>query len=544
MKMSRVFFSTLVGIFVLLMYPHGSLGWFSDPKINSPVASKAKNQIDQVAVPDGAGGTIIAWSEQADGGENEFDVYAQRIDAHGEPQWPSPIPICTESDYQGFPQIISDGVGGAIIVWHDSRGGMNETYSNFDLYAQRVDGSGQILWDLNGVPVSTTPEYAVFPHIIPDGMGGAIISWDDGRSGNSQDYVQRVNQEGQPIWQQDGVLVADRPDGQSDVFIIPDGFGGAIAVWDDYRSNETMDIYAQRFDEDGNRLWGAEGLAVCTLVGNQFGPRLASDGVGGTIIAWTDERSEEGNLDVFAQRIDAAGNIMWSSGGLPIAELSGGQRLDAVISDGVGGAIMAWVDGRKENGDSDIYAQRISSQGVALWGEGGLPVASTEQPQIYSALVSDGASGAFFTWMDFARGGSSWNIYAQRIDESGTEMWQKDGIPVSIADETQSNPFIIQDGSDGVIILWYDARHGTYFNVYAQQVDRRGILGGDEFRFYTVDLNGMPKTTFAPGELITFKSSWTSLVSAAPGTYEAQAAMVINSSTDFRYKSVTYDVSD
>ena len=104
----------------------------------------------------------------------------------------------------------------------------------------------------------TTPEYAVFPHIIPDGMGGAIISWDDGRSGNSQDYVQRVNQEGQPIWAgKTGVLVADRPDGQSDVFYHTRRIRGSDLPYGTItEAMKTMDIYAQRFDEDGNRLWG------------------------------------------------------------------------------------------------------------------------------------------------------------------------------------------------------------------------------------------------------------------------------------------------
>jgi len=43
------------------------------------------------------------------------------------PEWPSDptvnVPICTEAGYQYFPQLVSDGAGGAIITWYDWRSG-------------------------------------------------------------------------------------------------------------------------------------------------------------------------------------------------------------------------------------------------------------------------------------------------------------------------------------------------------------------------------------------------------------------------------------
>ena len=41
-------------------------------------------------------------------------------------------PICTAANDQYYPQIISDGSGGAIITWSDNRSGSH------DIYAQRV----------------------------------------------------------------------------------------------------------------------------------------------------------------------------------------------------------------------------------------------------------------------------------------------------------------------------------------------------------------------------------------------------------------------
>jgi hypothetical protein len=44
--------------------------------------------------------------------------------------------VCNSSGDQGFPQITTDGAGGAIMVWQDGRN------SSTKIYAQRIDSSG------------------------------------------------------------------------------------------------------------------------------------------------------------------------------------------------------------------------------------------------------------------------------------------------------------------------------------------------------------------------------------------------------------------
>ncbi len=79
------------------------------------------------------------------------------------------------------PQIVPDGSGGAIITWADYRSG-----SKYDIYAQRVDASGTPLWTADGVGVRTAAANdADSPQIAPDGSGGAVITWADYRSGTS-----------------------------------------------------------------------------------------------------------------------------------------------------------------------------------------------------------------------------------------------------------------------------------------------------------------------------------------------------------------------
>src|SRR5438552_17863320 len=99
------------------------------------------------------------------------DIYAQRVNAAGVPQWAANgVPICTQPERQRDLAMIPDGSGGAIIAWGDPRAGE----SNQDVYAQRVDASGNALWGANGLPVCTASGFQAVPVMASDGAGGAI----------------------------------------------------------------------------------------------------------------------------------------------------------------------------------------------------------------------------------------------------------------------------------------------------------------------------------------------------------------------------------
>ena len=48
-------------------------------------------------------------------------------------------------------------------------------------------------WQLDATPLSTAASNQEFPTIVSDGAGGAIVTWQDNRSGNYDIYVQRIN---------------------------------------------------------------------------------------------------------------------------------------------------------------------------------------------------------------------------------------------------------------------------------------------------------------------------------------------------------------
>jgi hypothetical protein len=124
----------------------------------------------------------------------------------------------------------------------------------------------------------------------------------------------------------------------------------------------------------------------------------------------------------------------------------------------------------------DIFAQRVDNTGTLLWIQSGLGVCQAQMGQTTPAMVGDGVGGAIIAWYDY-RNVSNWDIFAQRVSAAGDFLWQTDGIQVSGAVSDQMYPVIVSDEDEGAIITWDDYRNIIEENIYAQQVNKNGTLG-------------------------------------------------------------------
>ena len=79
-------------------------------------------------------------------------------------------------------------------------------------------------------------------------------------------------------------------------------------------------------------------VPLCTATGNQYSPTSVSDGAGGAIVAWYDSRS--GTYDIYAQWISAGGTVQWAANGVALCSATGEQQNPRIASDGAGGAIV------------------------------------------------------------------------------------------------------------------------------------------------------------------------------------------------------------
>ncbi|MEO8403103.1 MAG: hypothetical protein ABI480_00855, partial [Chitinophagaceae bacterium] len=362
--------------------------------------------------------------------------------------------VCNFAGNQMNVQIVSDNAGGAICTWVDTRNGTQ------DIYAQRISASGNLQWPVDGVIICAAISDQFSPALTADGNGGAIITWYDNRDGNYDIYAQRINASGTVEWTADGVAICTIAGNQNAQQLISDNAGGAIIVWSDGRvGGPNADIYAQRIDAAGTVLWTAGGAAVCTASSLQNMPQLVSDGAGGAIIAWEDWRNFS-QTDIYAQRISSNGFTSWSFNGVVIC--SDGsfrpQYNTRITSDGSGGAIICWLDNRNSGSNTDIYAQKVNATGIAQWVADGIAICTAASIQLSPQIITDGSGGATIVWEDrrFER-----DIYAQRINTAGAVQWTVNGIIICNASSTQLEPQLAAGTSGNSIIIWTDLRNGS-----------------------------------------------------------------------------------
>lgn len=436
----------------------------------NPVSIAGNNQTNPAVTTDGSGGTIVTWQDNRNG---KYEIYAQRMNADGNAMWSvNGLAVC-QQDSNFKPMIISDGSGGAIIAWQSYRGS-----STADIYAQRINSNGNVMWSIDGLPVCVVVFEQDTISMVSDGLGGAILTWQDYRSNNgfADIYAQRVNPSGIMIWTANGVNICNQAAAQRGPKVIGDDSGGAFITWFDNRAGN-YDIYSQRVGSAGAVQWTTNGVATCTMSADQLTPDICSDGANGVIITWTDYRSTT-DFNIYAQRVGPSGAIVWVVDGVVLNNNVAYAQLDPmIVSDGLGGAIVSWTDYRTGT-TADIYAQRVNSTGAVQWTATGVIICTATGDQIFSQLTSDGNNGAYITWEDHRNAGNS-DIYAQRIASNAALNWAATGYEICTVGNDQLRPAILSNGNLGAIVVWQDYRSGNNFDVYEVGFNTTGIIGID-----------------------------------------------------------------
>lgn len=464
MQLHRHWFRAQFSLCLLLSASTALAAWPHDPLAgNVALCTSGGDQGYPEMISDGTGGAIVVWE---DGRTGTNDIYARRMDASGIAQWTSQgVAVCTATGTQSKPVLVSDGAGGVIVAWLDSRSG------TADVYAQRISASGVAQWTANGVAVCTATNSQTSLTITSDQAGGAVLVWSDLRGVDSDIYAQRVNASGVSQWTPNGLMVCNATGTQYSPAIVWSG-GAAILAWGDERGGIfDDDIYAQRITPVGVAWWAANGIAVGTGAQEQGAPEMAPDLDGGAILVWHDNGS--GVSQLVAQRITASGLSLWATGGVDVAASGTTQVSPAVAADGSNGVVISFGDDRLSN-ISDLYAQRLSAGGTRMWGATGLAVCSSDGDQMRSTIVSDGLGGALLAWNDQRGGGD--DLYAQRVSAAGAAQWGSNGVLLSGAGGIQSLMVSAPDLSGGAIFAWRDGRTGGY-DIYTQRVEHHGQLG-------------------------------------------------------------------
>jgi len=307
--------------------------------------------------------------------------------------------------------------------------------------------------------------------------GGVVFVWSDTRTGIRDVWAQKYDANGNKVWAEDGLLVNGEYSRQEDPVIIESGNGDVIVAWIDFRNEEAGDIYAQKISSDGVLQWAEEGVPLCLAEEIQISLNIVPDDNGGAYVIWLDSRNTGGS-DIYGTHIDGNGNMVagWATDGNPIVNASGSQNQHTFWEDGSNGAVVAWHDERDPD-NANIYIQRIASNGDLLWDENGNLLTGAVGLQEKPKITPDGTGNFIFSWRDMGVD-SFGDIKAQRVDLNGNILWTNE-VEVYVGNGIQRNARITKASDNGAIIVWEDGRNEiaeNYKDLYAQKLDTNGSL--------------------------------------------------------------------
>jgi len=343
-----------------------------------------------------------------------------------------------------------------------------------------------LVLSLNAIPLWETPKTVRLNDQVEWNRCGAatadgsmIYVWSGTKRGDMDIYAQKVNASGVLLWQQP-LLVEGKPSRQSNPVISKTTDNNFIIAWWDYPITGAVSIKAQKITSTGQLLWSTGGIPVC-LVAENFGSlEILADNNNGAYIVWMDTRNP--SYDVYGQHLDGYGNSLWLTDGIPLANNdSADEQYYAISVDTTGSLILSYQLCTYSNGNYPIMAQRFLSSGIAAWNQ---PVlvgnAYRMDPDLQIASNSD--DSFVVVWSGFPDTNyQNPNIYAQKVSLNGSLVWTN---PVAVYSDTyveipseQFNPRIVNSVDNAVIIAWEDRRNDTdNSDIYMQKVSADGVI--------------------------------------------------------------------
>lgn len=350
------------------------------------------------------------------------------------------------------------------------------------------------------LPVCDSTGDQAVPKIAACGDGSTWIAWFDNRGGSYAVYAQKLDAQGQELFPHNGLLVSANPQSTSlvDWGICSDGAGGVVLSFTDTRAGADLDVYAYRLDAAGNFAWGPNGVTLSNNGDYEANPKPALLSDGSFVVTWSRSPSS-GAGAVHMQKLDAAGTPQFAGDGLQIVG-PGTEKpgFSAIAASDAGSWIIAYVrDISTFSSPRHLRAQKYDTAGNPLWNAGAVQSIydAAPMPIAYQPLViaADGG-GAIFGWHSSV--GGLFDCWIQRVDAAGAELYAHNGLRVSTeASRFKLDPSISVLGVGGDCLIAFNKRN-TAQSQWASCVQRISIGGARLFTDNGIELlpfNGVPK---------------------------------------------------
>jgi hypothetical protein len=368
----------------------------------------------------------------------------------------------------------------AVIAAHPTSGAYVAFTQDNRVFVQSYDGAGSPRWPAGGLPVVDTTPYDVLstPHVVASPDDGVFVCFQFSGPGPVFDIrCQHVDETGARRWGASGGSVGNG--GDADLRVLPRGVaddaGGLLLFWRNQRraymepDASPMLMEGQHFDSQGSRLWGplpkvvrTTGLASADYYGYWF-YQVVRDGNGGAVLAFNDWAGGDLALDVMAQRVSSAGDLLWVDG-VVVTAASGHQQHEQTIAAPDGGAFVAvWEETGSNRNRLRLF--RLAPDGSPAWATGGLLLSSPAATALdYSVCGSLDGGFLRLAWTHQRTVGSlEMDVQLAGYTLDGWRSGGTAGLSLTPAPDAQFvRGLAFSSSAAGILVVWDDRRKGSW----------------------------------------------------------------------------------
>ncbi len=468
---------TLIIFFLVVLCCGLNAQWSADAATPNQIYNATSAQVMPKTAVASGGDSYIAWLDNTQG---TYYTYLQRLNVMGTAVWANPV-IVSDNPTETWTSewdIDADAEGNAVLTFQDTRLGTsnvvvykispagdflwgddgimlsNDTSTDYGNMAPVVlcltDGrtvvgwqrmstktatvlqclslTGELLWGAAGISFSSTTISYTWPQLLESDNGNVLLKYfeDSGPvwAPTRKILVQKLNETGIALWTTP--TYASNLGGISawtQLFsIVSDGIGGMILVWHDDRLAENISYsYVQHVAVDGSVTMPANGIKVSTENGfHQFYPKVAFDTALQEIyVVWNRLNGSQSMWSLFMQKISLNGELLWAGNGMEIVPIGNNPTFPISAGKMDSGIVFIFAYGPVSGNDlvANLKAFCTNPAGQAVWAGGLVNIATSNTQKLHYNCAISGQQWAVITWED---GGGPSNTYAMRINYNGT----------------------------------------------------------------------------------------------------------------------------
>lgn len=328
--------------------------------------------------------------------------------------------------------------------------------------------------------------------IAISGTGRSVVVWQAFEDGTAQDIFARLlDASGVPQGSVAIEVNTIKTGKQDNAAVAMDALGNFVVVWESFSADGQNDIYARRFNAQGQAL-GSEFLIhpSDTDPFNAIDQRAANIAMlpnGGFVVTWMSLNQDGDRQGIYARRFNAQGQ----AAGDPVlvnTTTTGNQRNANIAVSADGSFVIAWIS-EGQVARTDIFFQRFNSDGTRRGTETRANQFTTDLQEEVSVAIA--ANGDFIlTWADISQDKSGWGVYARSYRADGTAKGDEFLVNSTTAND-QRLPAVAMQPNGGFVIAW-TAPDGNSNGIFARRYSAAGVPQGKEF-LVNSDISGIQR---------------------------------------------------